>query len=76
LGGGLVVATLAYLLKGLLTSPSPTFHLHWDRDAPQTGRPENVSINYELHFDPNFFKGEHKLDSLGSELVTSIKEEQ
>jgi hypothetical protein len=77
LGGGLVVAVgLTYLLKGLLVSPSPTFHLHWDRGAPQTGRQENVPINYELHFDPNFFKGEHKLDSLGSELVISVKEEQ
>jgi PKD domain len=77
LGGGLVVAIgLAYLLKGLLISPSPTFHPHWDPGAPQTGRPENFAINYELHFDPNFFKGEQKLDSLGSELVISVKEEQ
>jgi len=77
IGGSLVVAAgLAYLLKALLVSPSPTFHLHWDRGAPQSGRPENVAINYELHFDPNFFKGEHTLESLGSELVISVKEEQ
>lgn len=76
--GGCVVVTagLAYLLKGLLIPPSPTFHLHWDRGAPQTGRQENVAINYELHFDPNFFKAEQKLDSVGSDLVISIKEEQ
>jgi hypothetical protein len=60
----------------MLISPSPTFHLHWDRGAPQTGRHENIAINYELHFDPNFFKAEQKLDSLGSDLVISIKEEQ
>ena len=73
-----VVIVLVDLLKRKLTvmPPPPTFHPHWDRGAPQTRRPESVSINYELHFDPNFFKGEHKLDSLGSDLVISVKEEQ
>jgi hypothetical protein len=77
LGGGLLgVGVLVYLLQGTpVILQSPTFHLHWDRGAPQTRRQENVAINYELRFDPNFFKGDQNLDSLGSEFVISIKEE-
>jgi len=76
LGGGLfVVVVLAYLLKGkqVAIPPSPTFYPHWDRRAPLTRRPESVSINYELHFDPNVSSGQHEIDTLGTDLVTSIR---
>lgn len=73
--GGLIAAgALAYSLKGKpVILQSPTFHLHWDRGAPETKRPENIAINYELHLDPNFVQGKHEVDTRGANLITAIR---
>lgn len=73
--GGLIAAgALAYSLKGKpVILQSPTFHLHWDRGAPETKRQENIAINYELHLDPNFVQGKHELDTRGADLITAIR---
>jgi hypothetical protein len=78
--GGLVVVTLGYLLrrkpKPKPMPARPTFHPQWDPGTPQTKQPENVSINYELHFDPNLSKGQHRLETDGASLIISRKEKQ
>ena len=53
----------------------PTFHLHWDRDSPQKQQ-ENVTVNYELHFDPNLSKGRQRLEIGGTSLIISKKKKQ
>jgi hypothetical protein len=53
----------------------PTFHLRWDRGAPQKQQ-ENVTINYELHFDPNLSKGRQRLEIGGTSLIISRKKKQ
>jgi len=53
----------------------PTFHLHWDRDSPQKQQ-ENVTVNYELHFDPNLSKGRRRLETGGTSLIISKKKKQ
>jgi len=53
----------------------PTFHPHWDRGAPQKQQ-ENVTINYELHFDPNLSKGRQRLEIGGTSLIISRKKKQ
>jgi hypothetical protein len=68
--GGVVILAVRYLLrrKPKPTPPPipaqpppipalPTFHPHWNRNEPQ-GPQKNVTISYELHFDPNLSNGE------------------
>lgn len=71
---GLVVLAIGCLLrwKMKLRATPPTFHAHWDRGGPQKQH-ENVTINYELHFDPNFAKGRQRLETDEARLITSRK---
>jgi hypothetical protein len=67
--GGLVIVTLCYLFA------RPTFHPRWDRGVPQKQQ-ENVTINYELHFDPNISKGRQRLETGEASLIISRKKKQ
>jgi len=58
----------AAALYGILMLIKPTFRLHWNRDEPQMPL-ENVTINYELHFDSNISAGQDRLDVPGANLI-------
>jgi len=58
----------AAALYGILMLIKPTFRLHWNRDEPQMPL-ENVTINYELHFDSNISAGRDRLDVPGASLI-------
>jgi hypothetical protein len=73
---GLLVVIVGFLLHrpkpDLKPTPiaaaGPTFHPHPDWDAPQKSQ-ENMSRNYELHFDPNLSYGQERLDAQGASLI-------
>jgi hypothetical protein len=78
---GLLVAIAGYLLRKLNRDRKrkrmalrPTFHLYWDHATPQKP-PQNMAINYELHFDPNLSKGSHQLEINGTNLIISRRKE-
>src|SRR5439155_26669651 len=62
----------AAALYGILMLIKPTFRLHWNRDEPQMAL-ENVTINYELHFDSNISAGRDRLDVPGANLILAKK---
>jgi PKD repeat protein len=53
----------------------PTFHPHWDPGAPQKQQ-ENLTVNYELHFEPNVSKGRQRLETRAASLIVSKKKKQ
>jgi hypothetical protein len=53
----------------------PTFHPHWDPGAPQKQQ-ENLTVNYELHFEPNVSKGRQRLETRAASLIVSRKKKQ
>lgn len=75
----LLVVIIGYLLhrkpKPKPMAARPTFHPHWDQGEPQKQQ-ENVTINYELHFDPNISKGRQRLETDGASLIISRKKKQ
>ena len=70
---GLAILVLAYLIF-LRSKPKipmaarPTFHPHSDWEGSQRS-PENVAINYELHFDSNVSSGRNWLETGGPILI-------
>jgi hypothetical protein len=73
--GALAVIGVVALLRWLFP-PLPTFHPHWDPGTPQTKRQENVTINYELHFEPNLSKGQQWLETGGASPIILRKNKQ
>jgi hypothetical protein len=75
----LLVVIIGYLLhrkpKPKPMAARPTFHPHWNRGEPQKQQ-ENVTINYEVHFDPNISKGRQRLETDGASLIISRKKKQ
>jgi hypothetical protein len=61
---GLAAAALFAILKLI----KPTFRLRWNRNEPQRP-PENLTINYQLHFDSNTSAGQHWLETEASTLI-------
>jgi PKD domain len=64
---GFGVVALAYLVyprpkPNVAMAARPTFHPHSDWDAPQKP-PENLTINYELHFESNISSGQNRLQT-------------
>jgi len=71
------LAAVALLLYGILKLLFlwPTFHPYWDWSSPQK-QPESVTVNYELHFEPNLSKGRQRLETRGASLIISKKRKQ
>ena len=63
-GAGVAAAALYGILKLI----KPTFRPRWNRGEPQRP-PENLTINYQLHFDSNVASGQHRLELDGPMLI-------
>ena len=63
-GAGVAAAALYGMLKLI----KPTFRPRWNRGEPQRP-PENLTINYRLHFDSNVSRGQHWLEIDGPVLI-------
>ena len=77
---GLLVVIVGILLHWPKPDPTPmaalpTFHPRWDLAAPRK-QTQNVTVNYELHFDPNLSKGRQRLETRGASLIISRKKKQ